>query len=73
VYEEIGDERPIPETVIDAMCGLNEIDYNLISQVEMLGPFGNMNPEPVLCAKKYKNLIPHNGRKQSSENARKRR
>jgi len=51
VYEEIGDERPIPETVIDAMCGLNEIDYNLISQVEMLGPFGNMNPEPVLCAK----------------------
>jgi len=54
VYEEIGDERPIPETVIDAMCGLNEIDYNLISQVEMLGPFGNMNPEPVLCAKNIK-------------------
>jgi len=54
VYEEIGDERPIPETVIDAMCGLNEIDYNLISQVEMLGPFGNMNPEPVLCTKNIK-------------------
>jgi len=36
------------------MCGLNEIDYNLISQVEMLGPFGNMNPEPVLCAKDIK-------------------
>ncbi|MEA1970227.1 MAG: single-stranded-DNA-specific exonuclease RecJ [Thermodesulfobacteriota bacterium] len=54
VREDIGDEKPVQETVIDAMCGLNEIDYNLISQIEMLAPFGNMNPEPVLCAKNIK-------------------
>jgi len=51
VREDIGDEKMSPETAIDALCGLNEIDYNLISQVELLAPFGNMNPEPVLCAK----------------------
>ncbi|MCK4534612.1 MAG: hypothetical protein KAT81_03710, partial [Syntrophobacterales bacterium] len=54
VLEEIGDERPVPETAIDALCNLNEIDYNLVSQIEMLAPFGNMNPEPVLCAKNIK-------------------
>ena len=54
VREDIGDERMSPETSIDALCGLNEIDYNLISQIEMLAPFGNMNSEPVLCAKNIK-------------------
>ena len=38
-----------PQTRVDAYCNLNEIDYNLISQIEMLAPFGNMNPEPILC------------------------
>ncbi|MEA2014126.1 MAG: DHHA1 domain-containing protein [Thermodesulfobacteriota bacterium] len=51
VHEAIGDERPAQETTIDTMCDLNEIDYKLISQIEMLAPFGNMNPEPVLCAR----------------------
>ena len=51
VSEDIGDVRPVPQTAIDALCALNEIDYNLISQIEMLAPFGNMNPEPVLYAK----------------------
>ncbi|MDD5722474.1 MAG: single-stranded-DNA-specific exonuclease RecJ [Syntrophales bacterium] len=50
VREDIGDERLAPQTVIDALCALNEIDYTLISQIEMLAPFGNMNPEPLLCA-----------------------
>ncbi len=58
VSEDIGDERPIPETAIDALCGLKEIDYNLISQIEMLAPFGSMNPEPVLCAKNIKISFP---------------
>jgi len=40
-----------PQTVIDAQCTLSEIDGDLISQFEMLAPFGSMNPEPVLCAK----------------------
>ncbi len=54
VREEIGDERPVPQTTIDALCGLDEIDYNLVSQIEMLAPFGSMNPEPVLCARGIK-------------------
>lgn len=37
-----------PQTVIDAVCTLAEVDGNLISQFEMLAPFGSMNPEPVL-------------------------
>jgi len=40
-----------PQSVIDAQCTLNEIDGELISQFEMLAPFGSMNPEPVLCAR----------------------
>lgn len=51
VRKALGDKNPVPETVIDALCRFNEIDYNLISQIELLAPFGNMNPEPVLCAK----------------------
>ena len=54
VREEIGDEKLAPQTTIDALCGLDEIDYNLVSQIEMLAPFGSMNPEPVLCAKNIK-------------------
>lgn len=40
-----------PQTVIDAQCTLAEVDGDLISQFEMLAPFGSMNPEPVLCAR----------------------
>lgn len=40
-----------PQTVIDAQCTLAEVDGNLVSQFEMLAPFGNMNPEPVLCSR----------------------
>jgi len=52
VREDIGDEKLTPQTAIDALCGLDEIDYTLISQIEMLAPFGNMNPEPLLCSRK---------------------
>ncbi|MBE9547436.1 MAG: single-stranded-DNA-specific exonuclease RecJ [Proteobacteria bacterium] len=41
----------IPKTIIDAQCGLNEINNELVSQIEMLAPFGSMNPEPVLCVR----------------------
>jgi single-stranded-DNA-specific exonuclease len=40
-----------PQTVVDAHCTLAEVDGDLISQFEMLAPFGSMNPEPVLYAK----------------------
>jgi single-stranded-DNA-specific exonuclease len=52
VSEGIGDARPTPQITIDTLCPLEAIDYNLISQIEMLAPFGSMNPEPLLCAKR---------------------
>jgi len=51
VREDLGDVQPVPRISIDAVCSLNEIDYTLVSQIEMLAPFGSMNPEPLLCAK----------------------
>lgn len=40
-----------PHTCVDACCRLNDIDHDLIAQIDMLAPFGNMNPEPVLCVR----------------------
>jgi len=47
-----------PQTIIDAQCNLRSIDHDLISQFDMLAPFGNMNPEPVLCAKNMRVISP---------------
>lgn len=41
----------VPKTLIDAYCDFREINYALLSQIELLAPFGNMNPEPVLCTR----------------------
>jgi single-stranded-DNA-specific exonuclease len=40
-----------PRTCVDACCTLNQIDHDLIAQIDMLAPFGNMNPEPILCVR----------------------
>lgn len=45
------DSSFVRQTVIDAECTLQDINYDLISQIEILSPFGNLNPEPVLSAK----------------------
>ena len=54
VRNELDDSDFIRKTDIDAECGMEEINYDLISQIEMLSPFGNMNPEPVLCSRNIK-------------------
>ncbi|HBH88034.1 MAG TPA: single-stranded-DNA-specific exonuclease RecJ [Syntrophaceae bacterium] len=41
----------VSQTNIDAMCDLNDISYDLISEIGMLAPFGSGNPEPVLCVR----------------------
>lgn len=41
----------ISQTIIDYQCSLSDISHDLISQIDMLAPFGNKNPEPVLCAR----------------------
>jgi len=51
VAEEIDISRLLPKTYIDAECTLTDIDRVLLHQIDLLSPFGNMNPEPVLCIK----------------------
>jgi single-stranded-DNA-specific exonuclease len=40
-----------PQTIIDTQCNLNEINHEMVSQLDKLAPFGNMNPEPVMCVR----------------------
>jgi single-stranded-DNA-specific exonuclease len=54
VRDELDDSDLIRTTAIDAECTMEEITYDLISQIEMLSPFGNRNPEPILCTKKVR-------------------
>jgi single-stranded-DNA-specific exonuclease len=41
----------ISHTNIDALCNLNDISYELISEIGKLAPFGSGNPEPILCVR----------------------
>jgi len=54
VDKECDDSSFVRKTIIDAECTLKDINYDLISQIEILSPFGNYNPEPVLSAKNVK-------------------
>jgi single-stranded-DNA-specific exonuclease len=53
--EIIKKELPVvgltPQTVIDALCSLSEVNHSFLSQLEGLAPFGRMNPEPVICVR----------------------
>jgi single-stranded-DNA-specific exonuclease len=51
ISKEINLSEFVSQTNIDAMCNLNDIDHELISQIGRLAPFGSGNPEPVLCVK----------------------
>jgi single-stranded-DNA-specific exonuclease len=44
----------LSQTIIDSECQLQDINLSLISQIDMLAPFGSKNPEPVLCARNVK-------------------
>jgi len=56
--EIIQNTGPSPEllsqTIIDSECQLQDINLSLISQIDMLAPFGSKNPEPVFCARNIK-------------------
>jgi single-stranded-DNA-specific exonuclease len=51
IKESLDLSELVPSTVIDAQCDLRDINHELITQFEMLAPFGSMNPEPVICAR----------------------
>jgi len=45
-------------TTIDAQCCLTEINHELLSQFDRLAPFGNRNPEPILCVRNVSVVSP---------------
>jgi single-stranded-DNA-specific exonuclease len=38
-------------TAIDAQCLLADINHELLSEMQILAPFGSANPEPILCTR----------------------
>ncbi|MDD5099457.1 MAG: single-stranded-DNA-specific exonuclease RecJ [Syntrophales bacterium] len=38
-------------TAIDAQCSLTDINHKLLDEIDRLAPFGNRNPEPILCVR----------------------
>lgn len=51
VRRQLGEGNFIRRTFIDAHCELSNISHELLSQVEMLAPYGNQNPEPVFYSR----------------------
>ncbi len=47
----IGGEELFPELLLDTEVSLSEISRPVIDQIEQLAPFGEGNPEPMLCAR----------------------
>jgi len=41
----------VSHTTIDALCQLSDVNHDLISELDLLAPFGSQNPEPVLCVR----------------------
>lgn len=58
ICEDLAVSDLAPQTAIDAQCSLNEIDREMVSQLDMLAPFGSMNPEPVLCVRNVNVMSP---------------
>ena len=50
IQESVSDEDRIVEVVIDAEAPLSQLTAQTIVQMQQLGPFGEANPAPVLCA-----------------------
>ncbi len=51
ISKEINISDFVSQTNIDAICNLNDINHELISQIGRLAPFGSGNPEPILLVK----------------------
>lgn len=48
--EQIGQQTPVDDLEIDAEAPLAQLTYEVVNQVERMGPFGQGNPRPLLCA-----------------------
>lgn len=58
VRENVQPSDFVSATFIDAQCHLNDITHELLSQMELLAPFGSRNPEPVLCVRNVNAFSP---------------
>jgi single-stranded-DNA-specific exonuclease len=58
VRENVLQSDFISATVIDAQCHLNDITHELLTEMELLAPFGSKNPEPVLCVRNVNAFSP---------------
>jgi len=54
ILETMDPSEFIPRTTIDAECRLEEIGPELMEDFSRLSPFGNANPEPVLCTREIR-------------------
>ena len=62
IEESITDEDRIVEIVIDAEAVLSQLTTQTIVQMQQLGPFGEANPAPVLCASNV-DIVPGSARR----------
>ena len=51
IEADIDMDAMVSQTIIDTYCDLREVNYDLLSQLSLLAPFGSRNQEPVLCAR----------------------
>lgn len=52
VLEDMNITEFVSQTTIEAQCKLSDINQDLLSQLDILSPFGSANPEPMLCIRK---------------------
>jgi single-stranded-DNA-specific exonuclease len=51
---QLSDEDLVPRCRVDACISISELDENAVRGVEVLGPFGNGNPEPVFATRQLR-------------------
>lgn len=49
-FGKLSDEDMVPEMDIDATMDLNDVTEGLVKELDNLAPFGEANPEPLLCS-----------------------
>lgn len=50
VQDQLGDTSPTPTLKLDGEMSFAEIHHELLKELDLLGPFGCGNPEPVFCS-----------------------
>jgi len=51
VNEKLADESLVPELIVDSVVDIDQINETVAQQIQEIGPFGEINPEPFLLIK----------------------